>query len=272
MEEYDCLFKISIFGDKDVGKKTFFKRFYPGFNEKMSSINTTGVDFCYKDINTLGAITKLQFWIYSDSKRFKPIIHQYLKGSVGIILMYDITNPNSLNYLSEALQSATDIRERYNVPILLVGNKSDLKENREVAEEQIKKFKFENIISKSMEISIKTGENVAKSFQRIIRMSLKGTDLEIKISRRKRIESHYRRIEPPYRRIEPPYRRIETPSKPTISSKRYESKTIGLEIAFLIPILYLLTFFGNLIKDSNNFILIIAWILVLVGLIITLIA
>ena len=256
-EEYNFLFKICIFGDNDVGKKTFFKLIYPGFDEKMTSINIIGVDFCSKKINTLGVIKKLQFWIDSDSERFKFLIPNHLSGSNGIILIYDITNPNSLNYLSEVLQSATNFREKYNVPILLVGNKSDLKENREISEEQIKKFKIENKISNSMEISLKTGKNVERMVRRITRMALEGREPILPLKKREPI----------------PYN-IPT-FKPLRKPKRFKSSysdTGSIGILLVLPFLYLLTFIGNIIKDLDNFALTIAWGFILLGLIITLVA
>jgi GTPase SAR1 family protein len=96
-----------------------------------------------------------------------------LQGTNVIILMYDITNADSLNYLSKVVQEVNELLEKGNFPILLVGNKSDLKKNRDLSKEQVKKFKIENKITKSMEISIKTEENLEKMFTRLTRMAIK---------------------------------------------------------------------------------------------------
>lgn len=269
MEEYEYLFKTCIFGDKDVGKKTLAKNINPRFNEKLSLIFTIGVDFFTKNINTFGIITKLQLWICSDEIRFKCNYPINLIGSLAIILMYDINNANSLNYLSEVLQSTKKVREKYNLPVLLVGNKSDLKENREVSEEQIKKFKMENNISRSMEISIKTGENVEKMFMKITRMTLKGFPT-IEIKRPRRIERP-KRIESPYIKIDTPYRRRETPLEFTKSSKRFISELGPFSLVLLIGTLMLMTIIGNVIKDLNNFYLSIGYVIILIIFIIVLV-
>jgi len=70
-----------------------------------------------------------------------------------------------------------------NIPILLVGNKSDLKKNRNLSKEQIKKFKIENNIKKSMEISIKTGVNIEKMFTRLTGMVFKNIKFRKSIPR-----------------------------------------------------------------------------------------
>ena len=80
--------------------------------------------------------------------------------------MYDITNNDSLNKIPLWVKF---IREnRGDVPILLVGNKVDLKENRVVSKEQAKKVKEDHGLSSFMEISLKTGENVEDMFKKII--------------------------------------------------------------------------------------------------------
>jgi GTPase SAR1 family protein len=55
-------------------------------------------------------------------------------------------------------------------PILLVGNKLDLEENREVSKERVEKVKEDNNISESMEISLETGENVELMFKKLAEM------------------------------------------------------------------------------------------------------
>ena len=80
--------------------------------------------------------------------------------------MYDITNYDSLNKIPEWVKC---IREnRGDIPILLVGNKVDLNENRVVSKEQARIIKENNYLSSFMEISLKTGENVEDMFKKII--------------------------------------------------------------------------------------------------------
>ena len=175
MSHVEYTFKVGLFADKEVGKRKLTIYIDPIFDEKPK--NAIGVDFLYKKIETFGIRSAFSFWICTDEERFRSLFPNYFMGSHGIILMYNITKASSLNYLSEVLQNVKKVREKCNPPILLVGNKSDLKKNRGVSNEQIKKFKIRNNISKSMEISIKTGENVEKMFMRITRMALKNTSL-----------------------------------------------------------------------------------------------
>jgi len=174
-DDYYALLKICLFADKDVGKETLAKsNFLKRFDEVPPStyMMIKGVDFATKTLELRGKIIKVQFWIISDDKhRFQGIRKQYIKGSQGVILMYDITNAKTLNMVSEWCQMVKDWRK--GIPILLVGNKIDLEEQREVSKDEVEKFKENHDISSSMEISLKTGENTEKMFMKITEMGLK---------------------------------------------------------------------------------------------------
>jgi len=166
--EYSKLFKICLFGDKDVGKETLAKSDFLN-RLAVNYMTTTGAEFTFREVEFCGKIIKLHSWIISDDKeRFQDLWKGFIKGSYGIILMYDITNAKTLNRLSEWYQLAKNYRE--DIPILLVGNKLDLEMKRDVSIEQLENFKLNYEISESMEISLETGENVEKMFLNIASM------------------------------------------------------------------------------------------------------
>ena len=135
--------------------------------------NDIGVDFFARgvEINRNQKII-LDFWIHNEDKKFKFLLNFQTMGAKGIILMYDITNEESLNKLSEWIPLIRD-----SPPILLVGNKLDLGSNREVSKELVDIFKEKNNISDSMEISLQTGENVEKMFKKLTEM-IEGEEIE----------------------------------------------------------------------------------------------
>jgi small GTP-binding protein len=165
------LFKICLFADKDVGKETLAKSKF--LNSDFEDYLTgTGVVHTTKEVEIFGGINiKLLFWIISEDKeRFEKIWDMFIKGSKGVILMYDITNVKTLNRLTEWCKMVKEYR--VDIPILLVGNKLDLEENREVSKEQAERFKENNDISSWMEISLKTGNNVEKMFLNLVYLIL----------------------------------------------------------------------------------------------------
>ena len=164
-------FKVILLAMEDVGKKTLERSFLTDLFKNDSEM-VIGVEFYVKKIELEGQIIILQFWIFPIEERFRFLEPSYIRGSNGIILMYDITSLESLSRVSEWSQMIKNEIE-YDIPILLVGNKLDLEENREVSKEEVEELEMDYNISSSMEISLKTGENVEEMFRKLTRMMLK---------------------------------------------------------------------------------------------------
>lgn len=128
-----------------------------------TDINTIGVDFKIRTIELEGKTIKLQIWDTAGQERFRTITSSYYRGAHGIIVMYDVTDPESFNnvknWLHEIDQCASD-----NVNKLLVGNKSDLESKRVVQTEQAKEF-AESLGIEFLETSAKNSFNVEEAFR-----------------------------------------------------------------------------------------------------------
>ena len=166
VEEYDYLFKTIVVGDGGVGKTALTIRFSKDFFTEDYKM-TIGVDFHVKTIKidtSEGEIRcKLQIWDTGGQERFSSIRPMYYRGSLGALVIYDLTNYESFEHLPQWIE---EIRAniKNEIPLLLVGNKSDLTEQRAVSMEEINDFtrKF-NLYY--METSAKTGDGVGDCFQ-----------------------------------------------------------------------------------------------------------
>lgn len=162
--------KVCIFADNKVGKKLLTSKFLEYLSDEKSDTSLTlGVEFNIKDVVIDGKLIRLSVWEFCSKDRFKNLWSYYLLGTHGVLLMYDITNAETLDKLtewSELIKKNT----KEGIPLLLVGNKLDLEENRQVPKELVKRFKEENNITESMEISLQTGENVEKMFKKLTEM------------------------------------------------------------------------------------------------------
>lgn len=133
-----------------------------------------GVDFFLKSIVISNVHNILQIWNFSSENRFKFLLEVYILGAKGAILMYDITNPVSL----ENLPCWTQIirKQTGDIPIMLIGSKKDLEELRAVSIEQgnlaVKKYNLTSF----MEIFSKTGENVEEVFEALARLMIQKED------------------------------------------------------------------------------------------------
>jgi len=165
VEEYDYLFKSIVVGDGGVGKTALTLRFSKGFFTEDYKM-TIGVDFHVKTINidtNEGPIrAKLQIWDTGGQERFSSIRPMYYRGSLGALLIFDLTNSASFEHLPGWIEEVR-ANVKNEIPLLLVGNKSDLVEQRAVSLNEINTFTRDfNLYY--METSAKTGDGVGDCF------------------------------------------------------------------------------------------------------------
>jgi small GTP-binding protein len=95
-------------------------------------------------------------------ERFRSVTRSYYRGAAGALLVYDTTSRESFNTLSNWLNDTRTLASQH-IIIILVGNKKDLEEAREVTFLEASTFAQENDLI-FLETSAKTGENVEESF------------------------------------------------------------------------------------------------------------
>ena len=160
--EYDYIYKILIIGDSGVGKSSILLRFTDNiFTE--SFISTIGVDFKVKTISIDNKIIKLQIWDTAGQERFKTITSSYYRGGHGIIIVFDLTNRVSFENISMWLNEIKSFNGN-DLPKLLVGNKSDLCDDRIINQTEIKEFAEKNKLI-YFETSSKDSVNIYKIFE-----------------------------------------------------------------------------------------------------------
>ncbi|KAJ8285420.1 hypothetical protein GJAV_G00026600 [Gymnothorax javanicus] len=118
--------KIVLAGDAAVGKSSFLLRLCKNeFRENGST--TLGVDFQMKTLVVDGEPTVLQLWDTAGQERFRSIAKSYFRRADGVLLLYDITCERSFLNVREWIDTIEDVSPD-NIPIMLVGNKADLRE------------------------------------------------------------------------------------------------------------------------------------------------
>lgn len=128
--DYEYLFKLLLIGNSGVGKSCILMRYADNsFTENF--FNTIGVDFKIKTITLNDQVIKMQIWDTAGQDRFRTLTSSYYRGAHGIIIVYDVTNRDSFDNVRQWMQEIEKFASE-NVNKLLVGNKSDLEEQREV--------------------------------------------------------------------------------------------------------------------------------------------
>ena len=167
---YDYTFKVMMLGDASVGKTSLTIRYISGtFMEDLKL--TIGVDFYSKIIQFKGKKVKLQIWDFGGEERFRFLLSQYVKGANGALFLYDITNKESLEHLPDWTQIVREYAGQ--IPIALIGSKSDLEKYRAVHKEDGKNAVHKYNLSGFLELSSKTGQNVQEAFNMITEVLFK---------------------------------------------------------------------------------------------------
>jgi len=161
-ENYDFIFKVLLLGNSDVGKSSLLLRYVDSVWSD-TFVPTIGVDFKVKTIEIDGKKVKLQIWDTAGQERFRTVVSTYFRGAHGIFLIYDITNRDSFknleNWLIEIEKNASE-----NVLKILIGNKNDLEDEREIQSDEGKAFANRNGMQ-FIETSAKMNTNVNEAFE-----------------------------------------------------------------------------------------------------------
>eukprot|EP00249_Psilotum_nudum_P011592 c23258_g2_i2 orf=378-1022(-) len=164
-DEYDYLFKVVITGDSGVGKSNLLSRFTR--NEFcLESKSTIGVEFSTRTIQVDGKTIKAQIWDTAGQERYRAITSAYYRGAVGALLVYDITKQATYENVGRWLRELRDHADP-SIAIMLVGNKSDLKNLRAASIEDAQTFAEKQGIS-FIETSALNANNVETAFQTIL--------------------------------------------------------------------------------------------------------
>ena len=131
------------------------------------------MDFETKKVVVDGTEILLNIWDFAGEKKFRQLIPSYVSGASGALVLYDLSNRESLEDLYDWIKVISSIPNSPKTKILIEA-KIDLEDQREIKREDAKKF-FEkhNFQGEIIGVSSKTGENVESVFEALGREILK---------------------------------------------------------------------------------------------------
>jgi len=164
-ENYEMMFKVVLVGDSFVGKTNIMSKYLKNeFHEDSKA--TVGVEFGSKQFIIEGHTIKAQIWDTAGQERYKAITSAYYKGAKGAFIVYDITRKNSFEAVEKWVSDVTAVADK-KITIVLIGNKSDLEDQRQVTKEQGEE-KSSKLEIAFLETSALSGENLEKAFEMMI--------------------------------------------------------------------------------------------------------
>ena len=162
---YDLLYKIVIIGDTNVGKSNILSRYLT--NEFTSNTKSTvGVELGIKFLKIKNTSTKIQIWDTAGQERYQAITSSYFRGSDGCFIVYDITNETSFNNIEKWFDKIHEENDK-EIPVIIVGNKCDLENERKIPTEKAKE-KAQNLKCAFYETSALKAINIEQIFEELV--------------------------------------------------------------------------------------------------------
>ncbi|XP_010555372.1 PREDICTED: ras-related protein RABA4b [Tarenaya hassleriana] len=161
----DYVFKVVLIGDSAVGKSQLLARFARD-EFSMDSKATIGVEFQTRTLVIDHKSVKAQIWDTAGQERYRAVTSAYYRGAVGAMLVYDITKRETFEHIPRWLEELRAHADK-NIVIILVGNKTDLEDQRSVPTEDAREFAEKERLF-FLETSALNATNVEKAFNTLL--------------------------------------------------------------------------------------------------------
>ena len=156
---------IIVIGDGAVGKTSLIKKYTKGGFEK-DYIKTIGAQFSKYDEEIEDSNCKLLFWDIAGQREYDFMRPTFYKGSKAAIIVFSHTDKDSFDHIPNWHE---EIKEHVGkLPIVLFGNKTDLVDEEDLDDENVREIVKQKDFLGYYKTSAKTGQGVFEAFQAII--------------------------------------------------------------------------------------------------------
>jgi len=171
MQQKKILLKILVLGESGVGKTSLLLRYVENrftFNTK----STIGANFLTKRMEVDDKVATCQIWDTAGQERFQGLGTAFYRGSDGVLFVFDVTSRKSFEELEQwkkAFLIQVNQEGNNSFPMIIVANKVDLADQREVSQKEMKDWCAKHNLQ-WFEASAKEGANVDRAFEEIARL------------------------------------------------------------------------------------------------------
>ena len=162
----EIVLKILVLGDSAVGKTSILLKYTDDYFPNVY-VTTIGVEYKTKIVKVNGLDITLQIWDTAGQERFRSLAKSFMQGADGILFVYDITYKKSFDSIKNWIRQTEDVNGSFQK--IIVGNKIDLSNKREVSTDNLNKFCNNNGKAKGIEMSAKLGVNVTETFDILVK-------------------------------------------------------------------------------------------------------
>ena len=178
------IYKVIIIGDSGCGKTSISQKYALNyFTEEQE--NTIGVAYLTRQYNDeeTGKTKKICIWDTAGQERFFSLIKLYFKNARGVVCVYDVSRLSTLKncemWLNQIQEYISDEND-FIIPIILVGNKSDIELtdiNKSVHDSMVKDYSNRFSLT-HFYTSAKTGKNIETMMNHLIRNMIPNSSKE----------------------------------------------------------------------------------------------
>jgi len=177
MQQKKILLKILVLGESGVGKTSLLLRYVENrftFNTK----STIGANFLTKRMEVDDKVATCQIWDTAGQERFQGLGTAFYRGSDGVLFVFDVTSRKSFEELEQwkkAFLIQVNQEGNNSFPMIIVANKVDLADQREVSQKEMKDWCAKHNL-KWFEASAKEGDNVDRAFEELASLVISKMD------------------------------------------------------------------------------------------------
>ena len=160
--------KIVVLGAKNVGKTSVINRYCNGtFSDKTKS--TIGAGFYTHTCHVGSTTVSMMLWDTAGEERFRSVTPSLLRGTSGLILVFDLQDAETLTELNVYFEMYLNTVEGEDgdYPVIVLGNKCDLGPGA-VTDEVVHAWMERNNLKMFERVSALSGDNVDAAFQRFL--------------------------------------------------------------------------------------------------------
>jgi len=178
-EVREFVFKITVLGEAAVGKTSLLNRFCEGsFQEDYKP--TLGANIIRKDVSIEETVkVRLIMWDLAGQEKYNVIRSMYFQGCEGALFVYDVTRYNTFDSIKSKWLRDFQKYIRKEGVYVLIGNKTDMQEDRVVTSEKGKELADDIKASHFIETSARLGENIEEAFLLLVKQILNNHGIEV---------------------------------------------------------------------------------------------